>query len=128
LVDLRKSEIRGIDTTKARGRHAMRIRLATLIFAFGLAGGLVSCTTDTELKSQSPLSNCERAYITDFTRQGGHKAVATTGGRALGVHPTGCGFAARHSSVEAAREAALMECRKQEGPRNPGKCKVIESK
>jgi hypothetical protein len=104
----------------------MRSALIAVVLTASLFPSAASYAAETKPKYQRTLQNCERAYIRDILRKPKHKAVATTGGRPLGVHPTGCGFAAGHPTVKAARAAALAECRKQEGPRNPGKCKVIE--
>jgi hypothetical protein len=105
----------------------MRLTMIAIVFTTSLFPPAASYAAETKPKYQRALQNCERAYIRDILRKPKHKAVATTGGRPLGVHPTGCGFAAGHPTVKAARAAALAECRKQEGPRNPGKCKVIEA-
>jgi hypothetical protein len=105
----------------------MRSALIAVVLITSLFPPAASYAAETKLKYEPTLQNCERAYIRDILRKPKHKAVATTGGRPLGIHPTGCGFAAGHSTVKAARAAALAECRKQEGPRNPGKCKVIEA-
>ena len=75
---------------------------------------------------EKTVQNCEIDYIFQILRKDKHKAVATTGARALGVHPTGCGFAAGHKTKRAAINAALAACRKSESPAYPGKCKIIE--
>ncbi len=72
------------------------------------------------------VQNCEFAYIMNILRKPGHKAVATTGGRPLGVHPTGCGFSSGQPTRKAARTKALAECQKAESNAYPGKCAVIE--
>jgi hypothetical protein len=78
-------------------------------------------------KYEPTVQNCEIGYIMNILRQPKHKAVATTGGRPLGVHPTGCGFAHGHKSIAAAKKAALAECKKSASKLYPGECKVIEA-
>ena len=75
---------------------------------------------------EKTVQNCEIDYIFQILRKEKHKAVATTGGRPLGVHPTGCGFGAGYKTRKAAINAALAACQKSEGPAYPGKCKIIE--
>jgi hypothetical protein len=105
----------------------MRSALIAVVLIASLFPHAASYAAETKLKYEPTLQNCERAYIRDILRKPKHKAVATTGGRPLGVHPTGCGFAAGHPTVKSARAAALAACKKSEGPANPGKCRVIEA-
>jgi hypothetical protein len=72
------------------------------------------------------VQNCEIGYIMEILRKGQHKAVATTGGRPLGVHPTACGFSSGEPTRKAARERALANCRKSASAAYPGECEIIE--
>ncbi len=77
-------------------------------------------------KFEPTVQNCEIGYIMNILRKSGHKAVATTGGRPLGVHPTACGFSHTQPTRKAARARALAECQKYANMDYPGKCTVIE--
>jgi hypothetical protein len=102
-------------------QFAIHFALASLT----LAASLAPARAET-FKYEPKVQNCEIAYIMNILRKPGHKAVATTDGRPLGVHPTACGFSNSQPTRKAARAAALAECRKSASKVYPGICTVIE--
>ena len=82
----------------------------------------------TSVAKSRELMVCEKAYITDYLHVPLHKAVATTGGRALGIHPTACGFATGYRTRKLAEKAAIMSCNKSKSKGYPGDCTIIEEK
>jgi hypothetical protein len=102
-----------------------RITTTFILAIFALATNLTTASAG-NWKYEPTVQNCEIAYIMNILRQPGHKAVATTGGRPLGVHPTACGFSNSQPTRKAAKEKALAECQKSASKDYPGKCTVIE--
>jgi hypothetical protein len=100
-------------------RHPFTIAAIITLF-------FISPTLAAKWTYEPTVQNCEIGYIMEILRKEKHKAVATTGGRPLGVHPTACGFASGFATAKQARKHALEECQKSASAAYPGKCQVIE--
>jgi hypothetical protein len=95
--------------------------------AMALAAIMTAVSNPPDVQSHE-LQNCEIAYNKFYRNKPLHKAAATTGGRALRIHPTACGFSNGFPTRKRAEFEAIKQCKKAKRAGYPGACSIIESR